>query len=225
MDSWMKSMKQLIGTFSMVVMLAGCAGARPASSFLESIRKLSNDIHSLAPNELAATLDASQADVPRRERAAWLHDGLSSAAGHYCFVKDFGRNTARLGTNPQPPRDSEESAFQKVIILVDAGADPNGPGISLPPQPISNAVSCDSIRLLRFLSEHGAKLNVRMPGGDTLLHVAACSSGKEVISYLIQQGLPVAQLNIRGETALEAARRCKNIAAVEVLSAQVDRAR
>lgn len=72
-------------------------------------------------------------------------------------------------------------------LLLEAGADPNAVDTHML-TPLIMAVGCGSLPLLEKLHSRGARLDSRIRGGGTALHIAAGTGAEEVIQWLVDHG-------------------------------------
>ncbi len=84
-----------------------------------------------------------------------------------------------------------------VALLVDRGADVNGPDF-----PLRAAVSHNMLEIAQVLIERGADVRAVDPGTDTALHYAACCGALECVNLLLDAGADVNARNELGSTPL-----------------------
>jgi ankyrin repeat protein len=92
-------------------------------------------------------------------------------------------------------------ALEMVAALLEAGADPNLPGLFREP-PLQRAVDRGYVAVVRRLLDAGADLLATDPFGMTLLMAAARSSRLALAEFLLGEGLEVNAQEDDGRTAL-----------------------
>lgn len=93
---------------------------------------------------------------------------------------------------------------ERIVPLLDAGADIEEPEPRLKMRPLAWAVMTGNDNAVRLLLDHGADPNAATPDGNTPLHTAAFTGRADVAKLLVARGADSARTNGMGINALAA---------------------
>jgi ankyrin repeat protein len=118
--------------------------------------------------------------------------------------------------------DEEEQEIRRLQAIVRNSPDlinAPSPGVEWAETPLARAVVSGQSRVVQFLLDQGADVDLRNAAGQTLLHLAASSGHRAIAELLLQRGAAVDARDISGETALYRAAGRGYVAVAEVLLA------
>jgi len=142
---------------------------------------------------------------------AFAADTLPEACdkGELQAVKKFLKD----GANPNIANENgftplllavQSGSLPIVKVLVEGKADLEGKHTPSDATPVISACLVGHLDILKYLTESGAKLDVRTKNGATPLHYAVSQNHKEVVQFLISKGVDVNAKDKDGATPLHA---------------------
>jgi ankyrin repeat protein len=89
-----------------------------------------------------------------------------------------------------------------VMLLLEAGANPNAPDAVTRWPPLMAAASSGKVRLVNAMVDRGADVNGRWMRSMTPLHIAASNGAADVVRFLLSRGADAQATDAGGVTAL-----------------------
>lgn len=120
--------------------------------------------------------------------------------------------------NKTPLDYAIESGHLEIIKALNAkGAKTQHTCLYCNPLILENVVTSGDVNDVLFLKNHGADLFLKNSLEKSLLHSAAWNKNKEVVSYLIAEGLNVNEMDEKGKTPLHYAAMAGNLEIAKIL--------
>lgn len=111
----------------------------------------------------------------------------------------------------------EDMIFKAMMILLNAGADPNIPNRAEHTCPLQSAVQEGLTKIVRLLVDKGADVNHRNQKDRTAFDTALHHGREDIALFLLQHGLDIRRKNKDGLTPLMKAVNTQSTAVVEAL--------
>lgn len=110
-----------------------------------------------------------------------------------------------------------KNQLASVIVLIEAGADPNLPDID-GYSPVVTAIQYDSLPIVHYLTQNGGSLDRLDNENHTAMHWAAYFGHTRVAEYLLARGCPLTAVDKQGRTPFHWAALRTNFNALFILA-------